>query len=261
MEHISQGTISLLVQAYTPSGKGRRLGSTVDLQDEVLSKDCPNSCSNHGECLYYDSAETLLSHCSPTTFTCQARCNCFPDYFGRDCSKAVVDKLSILALRGNLCEQMFSTKGKADITSSLIVERAGKVIDALLDPTQLTQSGFLNCTLYFLDTLQPSVGINYYTLAVGSIPVKDSVFTALSVILQGYAYNYIPPSIMTRITSMISALAYHRQQILAVGEKDTPFIDSTGLFLVFPPSLFFFLFFSLSRYICHSIYQSITHFF
>ena len=124
-------------------------------------------------------------------------------------------------VRDNLCSAMYNTTAMQDISESLIIERAAKLSEALVDPTQLTAGGFLLCSRYFMETLKPKSGGQNsranFDLAVASMETKVSVMAALSLLLNGDKYGLLPDDTVDEIVAILRELALMRQSTMLPG--------------------------------------------
>ena len=55
--------------------------------------------------------------------------------------------------RNLMCESVYKALNIQDVTSDVILSRASTVISLLVDVTQLSQFGLLNCTWVLLETI------------------------------------------------------------------------------------------------------------
>ena len=197
----------------------------LHLLTDTENKECPLDCSGNGVCLFFNGRDEQIQECALTTFSCRAQCECSTGWAGIDCATQASNLTSVRAIKDSICSS-FNNIPAQDITTSLITERANSVRDALLDPTLLSNEGFMNCTLFFLGSIEPMNGDEeYYELA--SV-VSSEVYSTLSTILNGDMYGKLPEETVLRIISMIKTLALYREKYIVAGQEDDPFIDSNG---------------------------------
>jgi len=107
-----------------------------------------------------------------------------------------------------------------DISATLVTERAGKVLDLIRDPTQISLSGFQNCTLFLLNTIEIDLSL--------SSSVIPSIFSAFSALIQADSYNLVSPYFLNKIINLTKILSLYYQNSLVSGQTVTPFIDPNG---------------------------------
>ena len=78
---------------------------TVLASGSFVSKECLLSCSNRGECEFYNVATEIgLSTCYDVDSTCAAKCNCHDGYGGKYCEYTSAEIASIIALKRAVVE-------------------------------------------------------------------------------------------------------------------------------------------------------------
>ena len=126
---------------------------------QVGHKRCPNECSGtinnpQGRCKFYDEYDNSLDTCAAEDFKCRAVCDCFPGFYGMDCSiDRRSDFESFQSLKETLCLNLYETLEMQDLDEALVAERAEIVVDTLLDPTLITPMGFEACAKFLVETV------------------------------------------------------------------------------------------------------------
>ena len=105
-----------------------------------------------------------------------------------------------------------------DITSTVLAQRAVSVSDLLIDPSQITPIGFVNCTMFLLH----SIWISPYDAA--SDDAIYSIFDALSIIMNGDEYDIFSEYELSYISRSIEELSTFRKLWLVVGETSPEII-------------------------------------
>ena len=219
--------------ATTSQGGGRR--RLYDLTEftqnhrklpAVAQKPCPSDCSDNGNCLYYGANDEALDGCLETTFKCRAQCSCNFGWTGVDCATPVSNITNVQAVKDNVCRSLYNLPLQ-DITADRIRERSGSVVSALIDPTHLTNQGFMNCTIFLLNTIEPIAGGHNYDDAAADSS-SQSVFAAISSILNGDVYGKLPLDTLEKLLKVIKTLAMYREKAIVAGQSDSPFIDPNG---------------------------------
>ena len=86
----------------------------------VPVKTCPNNCSSHGSCLYFDTYGNSINTCYVNSTTCQARCICDPNYGGYSCSLDSADSLLIEDTISKICTTLSAVYDLQDYSSQLL---------------------------------------------------------------------------------------------------------------------------------------------
>jgi hypothetical protein len=105
-----------------------------------------------------------------------------------------------------------------DITSQVLAQRAVSVSDLLIDPSQITPIGFVNCTMFLLH----SIWISPYDAA--SDDAIYSIFDALSIIMSGDELKIFSDFELAYIARTIEELSSFRKLWLVVGETSPEII-------------------------------------
>ena len=101
----------------SPSPTGSKCNSNTDCLTQVcrgglcsgVSKSCPNNCSGHGVCLFYDWNGLITSSCDSEDAFCRARCRCVTGSYGEDCSKSFEEFNTTQAMREEICMSVYNS--------------------------------------------------------------------------------------------------------------------------------------------------------
>jgi hypothetical protein len=88
----------------------------------LLSKGCPNNCSNSGSCLFISKFNSSLSltECNILEVNCEAQCVCEVGYAGVSCSYDTVSYSQLLETRHNLVEALDRVSQIQDVSTSSV---------------------------------------------------------------------------------------------------------------------------------------------
>jgi hypothetical protein len=116
-----------------------------------ISKQCPSSisnheCSGHGNCIYTDSSNSIVSSCTQSDVTCMAACQCMRNYGDVDCS---LDPFALnqadLTIR-KMCQTFnhYIETGSLDLLPS-VIDGAVNSADVIYSPTKVTTESEATC--------------------------------------------------------------------------------------------------------------------
>ncbi len=86
----------------------------------IPGKLCPNNCSAHGNCHYYDNYGSRVTNCLANSTNCQARCACFDNFGGYSCNSSSYDATQIEEAIANICSTLSKIYGLQDFSSQLL---------------------------------------------------------------------------------------------------------------------------------------------
>jgi hypothetical protein len=197
----------------------------------ALPKSCPNACSGHGNCTYYNSfSGAELAYCSSYDTSCTAKCVCdvqsvngtsVGSYFASDCSLTQAQLEENIGIREILCQAMWSSSSRQDVTTDVIASRAASVISMLLDDTQVSSTALVACTQLLVDTITDHADLVATAASSGSSGSGSDVATecidALSLALQ--RGPFLPTDLVNNVTKAMSILSTELENTLVVGES------------------------------------------
>ena len=201
-----------------PSGQPTSVPSAESYID--WDKRCPNSCNNKGQCLFFDENENLLTTCKATNFNCQARCLCYENWFGIDCSKTVKEIVHIKHLNDMLCSTFTLATSRTDMSKAVLQDQTSFILKILQDPTQLSSSGYQTCVSAYILNLKSYLGF--------AVDISSTVFSALSALLASDFYQESILDINMLIYDLTCNLTSIQQAGMVAGEKDVIFLDPYG---------------------------------
>ena len=177
-----------------------------------IDKSCPNDCSGHGTCRFFDILGTAVGNCSVTSSVCYASCACDAEFYGRDCSLTFTELEDLQALRELLCQSLDETVPLEDVTLSALAGRAASIASIFTDDTQINDAAVDTCGKLLIDIIAD------YADLVCDATVADAVLDAISAILG--LRSAIPASLLLDLEAAVSVLASSCQRGLAVGENN-----------------------------------------
>jgi hypothetical protein len=184
---------------------------------EEVDKPCKNNCTSaeNGECVFYDVNNIATGSCSQSDGYCRAECSCRERFYGSDCSMSEAELLSVQAVRDALCVGLYKTIRIQDVSQDVILSRATSVSNILLDISELSDTGFGNCTAALVET------INSDPILAGSEVTALLCMEALSSILQ--RGSSLSAGLATNISNALTALSNGIQSNMAVGQVSVAF--------------------------------------
>lgn len=109
-----------------------------------ISKQCPTSitnqaCSGHGNCIYTDSSNSIVSSCTQSDVTCMASCHCMKNYGDVDCSlDPIAFNQADLTIR-KMCLTFNSYIETSSLTvTPSVIDGAVNSADVIYSPTKVT---------------------------------------------------------------------------------------------------------------------------
>eukprot|EP00981_Chlorochromonas_danica_P015821 scaffold14705_cov249-Ochromonas_danica.AAC.2 len=205
------GYLGVTGDSNVPCTKGRLpIGSQCSTNASCISlvckngvcadtmKTCPNSCSSHGSCQYFDYLENNLTSCSSLQ-DCSARCVCNVGYYGKDCSLTASVLSQLSTYREAFCNSLLESPTFQDFTDDILYNRAVLVGQVVQDPTQISNTTLSHCaySLTSIVSRYPS----FYCQGNG----LQVVMSAFNNVLQ--AKNYLNTELLTNITSTLLTLS------------------------------------------------------
>ena len=120
-----------------------------------ISKECPTSisnqeCSGHGNCIYTDSSNSIVSSCTQSDVTCMAACQCMKNYGDVDCS---LDPFALnqadLTIR-KMCQTFnnYIETGSLDLLPS-VIDGAVNSADVIYSPAKVTNETEAICKNFY----------------------------------------------------------------------------------------------------------------
>lgn len=205
------GYLGITGDSNIPCTKGRSpIGSQCSTNASCISlvckngvcadsmKKCPNGCSNHGSCQYFDYLENNLTSCGSLQ-DCSARCVCNVGYYGEDCSLTATVLSQLSTYREAFCNSLLESPTFQDFTNDVLYNRAVLVGQVLQDPTQISNTTLSHC-VYSLTSIVSRYP-SFYCQGNG----LSVVISAFNNVLQ--AKNYLNTELLTNITSTLLMLS------------------------------------------------------
>jgi hypothetical protein len=217
-----------------------RMCDVVSNKCVALPKSCPNDCSGHGNCTYYNAfSGAELAYCSSYDASCTAKCVCneqsvngssVSTFFASDCSLTQVQLDENIGIREILCRAMWSSSSSQDITTDVISSRAASVISMLLDDTQVSSAALVACTQLLVDTITEHADLIAASASTSGSSSADSgsyvateCIDALSLALE--RGSFLPADLVNNVTKAMSILSIELENTLVIGESATAIIS------------------------------------
>jgi hypothetical protein len=177
-------------------------------------KECPQSCSDSGTCVYKDNNEQPVDTCLKSNVFCSAECVCDSGYYGQDCSIFGTDELALIKeVRDDVCFNLESVRAIQNENDDTLLTRATLIAEVLIDFEQISNDAFETCVSLLTQT------VKNYPSVVGSSTHADTFVEAFSVILQ--QRTLLSENMLGNVTEGLQLLMEGFQENLAIGEDPT----------------------------------------
>jgi len=211
--------------------------NTVSRRCRAGYKKCPGNdatpCSGHGVCVtqYGNGLQEVGATCliqDPSCFTFCANenppagapyspgCNAV-QYEGADCSLNYDAWTTDVDLRDSLCENLYGTLSRQDVTVDVMASRAQTVLSVLHNPSYVSEDAFDFCARALTESIAEAPS------AAGNDAVFSTVMKALAKLLEKHDLSTNSTSaVQTAIDAVLGA----RQDIMGIGEDATDFLST-----------------------------------
>jgi len=150
------------------------LGKCVNSVCVQYPKVCPNNCSSpSGICIFEDANGLPLTSCSANDPFCKARCQCFPNRHGSDCSLTQLEFWEKRELRSLICATLSQAVVSQTIDSDALLFFVNLIALNIQDGSQLSNSALSLC----LSTYNELVQLNAQIMSAGA---SDAISSTLS---------------------------------------------------------------------------------
>ena len=182
-----------------------------------VSKQCINSCSGAGTCVFTDINRNVVNTCSILDKGCTASCVCNANAFGRSCVLPLNRYNELVSLRESLCINIYKTLAMQDVSIDVVRSRAESIGNALIDIEQISEAAVSNCTEALVATLKA-----YPTLSCEGTS-SPMITNAISNVLQ--KGTLLPDHLFEKLSAASVAFANGCQDITAIGETPLELIS------------------------------------
>jgi hypothetical protein len=154
--------------------------NTNDGTCSYMSKSCPEDCSGHGICKYYDaSSYTSLDVCVVGDDTCESRCVCANGYSGFGCTTSSTSLVELKSLRSQLVTA-FSSVIKQDAVAEERVRSWSSLLYALsLHTNELSDTDMQSLVTMSQSSLSSAMDLNMDpSFLTAVVQANDLIFSA-----------------------------------------------------------------------------------
>jgi sterol desaturase/sphingolipid hydroxylase (fatty acid hydroxylase superfamily) len=124
----------------------------------TVKKECPNSCSGQGKCVFNDIASGLeVSTCSIVNGKCAASCACDAGFFGKDCSLTPTKLTESQTLRSTLLTSLASVVDSEDTTADSVSNVVSNIAGIVKTSSDVSASAVTTFSNIAINTLQNSL--------------------------------------------------------------------------------------------------------
>ena len=176
-----------------------------------VSKKCPGDCLNRGRCVFYNMFNEVLPSCSFMNPMCTAKCSCFANRYGQDCSLTTAGLQEMKSFREIVCINLLKLVSRQDISTDVIQSRAQTVISNFADANQISLNALGNCTAALTSSVNKKP-----SLACGTETVSLLMKAYSSMLSLG---NGLPTYALESIDDAIDSLLKNCQSNVVVGDS------------------------------------------
>jgi hypothetical protein len=177
-------------------------------------KECPQSCSGSGTCIYRDYMNEEVATCLKSNVFCRAECVCDTDYYGQDCSVYGTSALALVKeVRDDVCFNLESVQAIQNENEDTLLSRATLVAETLIDYEQISSDAFETCVALLTDTVAT------YPEIVGSPSQAPTFVNAFSIILE--QRTLLSDDVYSSVLLGLQTLMGGFHDNLAIGEDAT----------------------------------------
>ena len=146
-------------------------------------KSCLGNCSNHGSCRFVNvDSGSVVDQCSVQDYTCNAVCNCDPEYMGGDYCEIKTEDMSTKRLsRSLIINGIILLKQVEDMNLNSLTSLINSISEILRNPNEISISDVDLVLDFIIDVLDlaESVNVPYVTIehvlnSVGSVATTIS---------------------------------------------------------------------------------------
>lgn len=189
-------------------------GRCINRQCTVTAKQCPNSCSRAGSCVYSDFNGAVVPFCAAANPNCFASCQCNANRYSRDCSLSSFGSFSqAVQVREQLCLTLFSLLNIQNLNADVLANRASTIAGLFLDMSEVTDAAFTNCS-------------HVLVVSVLSDPVLACTSTAAAQVIAALSTalsrNNVPKGLFTDLTQALLTMSFACSSTLVHGQS--PFL-------------------------------------